>query len=716
MSYSWINRIRVLNSDIIDIDENYEIINTVPGLKTLLYEHQKPIIKAMLDLEQIRKVECIQYETSKHIYEINANAGVLSEAVGSGKTIDILSIILLNKISNIECISQIDLLDKENKGRGNLYPTSIIKKTFHNVLSPTIIFVGVSVIKQWSVAIKTFTNLKFICITNVRELQCLINMMCDNSINKYDIVLVKNGKVTRPIILPSDIILEKRNITASAYIYNLIANMRNICWSRVVVDDFDTINLPRNASIVNGLFTWYISSTRKCMSRTIHSPFYFKNTADLLMYDSYGCSDIMSNDILFNSLNIRNNPDFIKGISKISMPIYYIYKCDNPNLVYLNLLNGMTNTEVAEIVEMINGDAINTAAEKLGIKTHSVADIFQNILGKQFDNYKKATTMLEYLSKIESNENRLQMCDNPVTDDTYTKKDLLKYREILYNYPNLKTMLESTKLEYTELKNTSGVAIARVKSNIKGDECPICTESFSDEENVIVKCCGVILCCMCCFSVVFKNNNYSNAVCSNCRNKITIKDLIYLSEDFDLTKISTEDIDYKIKSSEIKQIKQNPGRTKFEVVINIINNVDITDRKCVDLHFDNILTGNYTHPKCSYNKVLIFTNYDETIESLVDNIKSNNIKYWRLCGTYSKIAKTAELFNNCAETCALIINSTKHCSGLNLQTATDLIFMNKYMDKNVETQAIGRAHRLGRIHKLSIHFILYENEINLLTV
>ena len=79
-------------------------------------------------------------------------------------------------------------------------------------------------------------------------------------------------------------------------------------------------------------------------------------------------------------------------------------------------------------------------------------------------------------------------------------------------------------------------------------------------------------------------------------------------------------------------------------------------------------------------------------------------------GTHKEITATVKLFTNCTKTCSLIINSTTHCAGLNLQTATDLIFAHKIIDTNVETQVIGRGQRIGRTSPLNVHYMLYDNE------
>lgn len=711
---SWINTPRYINNYLADspilIDETYERIEKIDGLKTDLFEHQKPIIKAMYDLENNRDFDVLD----DSVFKVKTNAGVLSEPVGSGKTIDILGLILLKRIPRVmPDISEINLLNiYSNYQLSNLngFYTGIIRKKFFNILHPTIIFTGISVLNQWINSIKVYTNLKYFPVYGVKELQILINKIVDKSINMYDIVIVKNGKISRPVKLPNDIIIEEKNTCKSSlYIYNIITNLRNYCWSRVVIDDFDTIKLPYNAGTLNGLFTWYISSTKKNMPiKNLYNK-QFNTTDNLLLYSNYNCGKIMNNDILFKLLNIRTNSEFNKNSNMLSSPIYYCYVFKNPNNQYMNYLGLMNNAESIEIMEMLNGDAINTAAERLGIKTNNIADIFQNILGKQFELYKKALDVLEYIKFIEDNKHKLKpMSQNPDKDDTYKKSDLFIRREILYNYPNIKNLLDTTKEEYINIKQKSSVSIERVKNNIKEGECPICLSDLIDEEDILIfKCCGNIVCGSCCFGTIFPKKSY-NGQCSNCRSKLNIKSLIYLNSDIDLNKIVEDNINF---DEDIEQPINNSDKLdKYETILKIINGEVISNQIRIDVNVDNVMKGNGKIKNGINNKVLIFANYDETLDKINNILNKNKVKYWKIGGTHSCINTIVNAFNNYEGKCALIINSMRQCAGLNLQTCTDLIFVHKILDKNIETQVIGRGQRLGRKNTLRIHYMFYENE------
>jgi SNF2 family DNA or RNA helicase len=716
---SWVNcKKYIINTNNIGyyLDASYTKIDNIPGLKTTLFPHQKTIVRAMLDLENNRTFDLYDITDT---FGCKTTAGVLSEAVGSGKTIDILSVILMQKIPKVfPDISELKMcVENYNYSyKKKSYYECSIRKKFHNILKTTIIFAGVSVINQWIESIKTFTSLKYFAVFDVRDLQKLINKMADKSINSYDVVIVKNGKVTRSVKFPNYVKIEDKNLDKTTlYIYNIVGNMRNFCWARVVIDDFDTIKLPHNAGIVNGLFTWYISSTKKHMN-VKHNQGKFKTTSDMLMYNNYNCGNIMNNKLLFNNLNICNSPEFVKNTNNINSPVFYAYKFNNPNDQYIGFLSLMGDGEANEVMEMLNGDAIETAAERIGIKTNSVADIFQIMLGKQFDKYKKSINVLEFITEVEPMQGlRTPMSENPDDEDTYKKTDLFIRREILYNYPNLKGLLDGTKEEYTEVRQKSSIAIDRVKNNIKTGECAICANDLDDEEEdtMILKCCGNIVCGMCCFGTIFPKKS-SRGQCSNCRSQLSLTGLIYLNSEFDLNKIVNDDFveenDEEPEPEEKKEI-QKP-RTKMTAIVDIIRGITPVEQILVDVNINNLMKGTHELPEASYNKVLIFANFDETIKKIKETLCEEKIDFWQLGGSHSEIDKTVSLFTKCTHTCVLIVNSMKHCSGLNLQTATDLIFAHKIIDPNVETQVIGRGQRLGRTTTLKVHFMMYENEYN----
>lgn len=737
---------------LIHLNENFSKVDHIPGLKTSLYQHQQTAVMAMLELEMIRDFK------SKN-FNIKYNAAVLSEPVGSGKTIDILSLICLNKIPpNMPQI--IDLKTKPNQKH-----IGFVKCHYKNILKPTLIFVGTSVMKQWENAIKTFTNFKFFSINSVIELKKLLVMISDQTINNYDIILAKNGKITVPITLPDGIKLDKHNKVSTPYIYNIISNLYTYCWARVVIDDFDTIRLPSTANIIHGLFTWYISSTRKSMATKKHDNYIYDSTIEDLSRRPYCCGDIMNDHTLFMGLNVRNNTQFIKSVTNIPSLKFHVIKVTNTNDGILNLLNSMEDSKVNQIIESINADDIESAAQLADIKAVKVVDLFQKILGDKFESYRFAGDILSFIDfqegkederkayanyadhlkiQIENLNNQLEKpidianIDMKILDEkdlegddliicemaklkqqlTYTKKRLLKFEDIEYKYPGVNQLLESTKIEYDEVKKVNGLAIERIKNNIQHGQCPICKQGLGKGDKVIiVKCCSTMFCDTCGIAAqkLDKRYNMLKGKCSNCTAAISINNLIYLGSNFEFSNITNEIFeDEEITKVETVEEKKRPT-TKYTLITDIIKgNVKSEDHIRVDMAIPNMMKGAGYTKEPKIRKVLIFANYEKTIDHVLKELKESNIKHWRLQGGLNEINDTSLAFTNYKEQCALVINSSKHCSGLNLQTATDLVFAHYIIDSALESQVAGRGHRLGRTTPLNIWYVIYKNEYNTL--
>ena len=67
------------------------------------------------------------------------------------------------------------------------------------------------------------------------------------------------------------------------------------------------------------------------------------------------------NPVLFYNLNIRNDPDFVKATNNINSPKFYAYTFNNINNHYMGFLSLMDDNEANEVMEMLNGDAIENS-------------------------------------------------------------------------------------------------------------------------------------------------------------------------------------------------------------------------------------------------------------------------------------------------------------------------------------------------------------------
>jgi hypothetical protein len=278
-----------------------------------LYHHQGIVVKAMYDLEQQGYLKTIIVDTSVNLYVFSTTI-MLAEPLGSGKTIEVLGLIVLSPIPPY------------------IKPTS----KQHVIIKATLIVVGPSVCYQWCSAIEKFTTLSYIRIDNIYQYRkfCLLTPS-----SLPDIVVLKNGTMCDGTI---------KMTTISAM--RAYTKLNNLKWARVVYDDFDVCNMRIDE--IPHLWRVLVSSTDGINNEQ-------RKTFEVRFMDYY------------RSISLK--------IPKIYTTRYTFHNTDGTLVQILGRIDNMD-----DMVEMLNGDAIQTAAERLGIKSKSVADIFSRVLDNNY--------------------------------------------------------------------------------------------------------------------------------------------------------------------------------------------------------------------------------------------------------------------------------------------------------------------------------------------
>jgi hypothetical protein len=146
---------------------------------------------------------------------------------------------------------------------------------------------------------------------------------------------------------------------------------------------------------------------------------------------------------------------------------------------------------------------------------------------------------------------------------------------------------------------------------------------------------------------------------------------------------------------------------KMNILDNTIKNKPKEDKKEDKLKnkIENLINLIKSNMKGKY---LVFSSYDETFNDIIKEFVKNKITYSTILGSVSHINNVIDDFTN--GTINVVMMNAKHYgSGLNLQMATDVVLYHE-MPKELETQVIGRAQRLGRTSSLNVHYLLHENE------
>lgn len=733
MAYTFNNYQHSLGERVV-LNETFEMVNDPPGLKTIkLYQHQRTLVKAMLDLEERRGVvirDNTDYSsiTADPLF-LETSAMVLSAEFGTGKTIMVLAMILYKPIPratpfhvNLCGINCHEMPIYRNRKQPVEFKLEINRRFIGDdvLLKPNLIVVGSSVLIQWQQAIENFTSLKIFMISDYYSLCKFKKIYDENKVNIYDIILLKNGNVTGN--------LNWMDSTTSYHsLISVIGEMTiSKCWSRVIYDDFDTISIPADAHAINSLFTIYISATTRkqkfkpCSTALINRISTGHIPLINISYDHY----------LFTNFNLNNSNEFTEMSTRITIMECYKYVYSNPDDNCLRLLGAMSDEEASNVMEMLNGDAVGTAADALGIKSTSAIDIFQHILQKKYDSYMKNKQILAIIGKIKADilptlgphrknkqhsAEKIRELEKIIVSKRIPPTEMFKFYSL-----TLERFISDQSEEYTYKVEQDGLALERVIDNVKEGECQICRLPLEGEGVFIIRCCGLIVCDVCGIKGnQLKHNGGKNkgiyGTCANCRAHIDPRcDLVFLDPGFDIESIISEkekdivveEIEQEIVDITVKEIKNPKLKALSEIIVGAIPENQIV----VNNNIPKLLRGKISIPQSDdiEKKILVFANYNETLGHIEDLLVDMNVKFLKLGGTYKEKAETVEKFKTYGQ--ILLVNSQQNCAGLNIQFCTDIVLFHRINDENITGQVVGRGQRLGRSHNLKLHYLLYNNE------
>lgn len=289
-------------------------------------------------------------------------------------------------------------------------------------------------------------------------------------------------------------------------------------------------------------------------------------------------------------------------------------------------------------------------------------------------NMKEAITKLNCDVDTEENIVKVLTCN--------IEKDLHNFtKELEYVRGLIPNDLNAHKLRKKNLK----ASIARCKTkletikekieSINKESCFICADDF--DTPTIVDCCKSIFCFKCLLSALNAANNqcpYCRQILDNKKNKYRV-------------------IGKDKKAEETKKEEKKKGGKKF-------CDMDKTDV------LEDILT--YVSKNDDSPKILIFSDYAQTFEKIIGNIKNAGLKHELLSGIPTHISRVIQDFKQGAVN-VLMLDSQHYGSGLNLQDANYLILYHR-MTPELEIQVIGRAQRYGRKTPLRVLYLVNENE------
>tara|TARA_B100001057_G_scaffold169067_2_gene169881 strand:+ start:687 stop:2354 length:1668 start_codon:yes stop_codon:yes gene_type:complete len=222
-----------------------------------------------------------------------------------------------------------------------------------------------------------------------------------------------------------------------------------------------------------------------------------------------------------------------------------------------------------------------------------------------------------------------------------------------HNRNHSQSAIEHHKQKIEELTKQLSEVESKFKERLESD-CSICLGKL--EKPVLITCCQNIMCGSCILE--WKK---THSTCPLCRSDMTADCLTYIK---------------KKHESPSQEKKCNRRKTKPETILDIITNNN-------------------------KGKFIVFSNYSESFGHIHRVLQENNISYKELQGQTSTRNKTIKEFKR-GDIKVMFLNSKNNGAGINLQEATDIILYHQ-LEKDLETQVVGRANRIGRKQELFVH-------------
>lgn len=628
------------------ITNESQMISQPSFIKIPLRNHQRALIHAMAEREQA-SMHGISYNKT-HTY---ANYGVLGDEVGSGKSLVVLGYLAWLKEQGGFTQTRTVLYPKSSK-----HFFTVMKQSSVTKQSPSLIVVPHTIYKQWEDYCKKQTLLNVVFVKSMKSIQaayhssdCSGNLLLKDSFQKADAVLVSNT-------LYNDV--------------TYFAKKQGIQWSRMFIDEVDSIYIPGTNLEPEATFTWFISATwqnfifngtnmrptmlefyeqnvnkfRPELGEWIQSELGAKTFAELASrsYSPYGrwhtnwyrlrsarwLQSYHSAHGLRALVLLHCSKAFMNESRQMPMIHHQTIMCLQP--ASHRVLKGLVSQDIQN---MLHGGNIEGALQSLGVASDTTLNIVEAAEAereKELERLKKTLVFKQSMDYAtpQAKEQAIQ---------------------------NLQGKIQSVEAQLQTFRD-------RLQS-IQSEECPICYEDPNLQAAILTPCCHRIFCAQCMLSSLKRV-----MTCPLCRAGVHTTDLIQI---------------VKEKKKETKKQKETKLLSKHKQLLQFL----------------------VENPKA---KVLVFSRYENPFKILEQECEDVGVSYHTLRGNKDVIASTIRSFEQ-GEKRVLFLSTECAGAGINLVSATHVVLYHA-MTPEEEKQAVGRAYRLGRTEPLQVVRLCHEGE------
>ena len=523
----------------------------------------------------------------------------------------------------------------------------VITRSVQPYVRTSVIVIPHNLCKQWEMYIEQYNP----------NMQCMIvnknNRVHQTNWNNYDLAIV----------------------TCTMY-KNFAKRHEKTTFARVFYDEADSINLP-GCQKLSARFYWFITASYGNLLNPYgaYSKIKFNNGLHKIVEH---CRGLRNNGFIrelfytvyqkptITDFLIAKNDDAFVDRSMALLPLQIeIVECKTPYTISI-----LSNIVDREVIRCLNANNVKRAVQCIHPSQRANEE---NIIELCIDSFKKTlknvTLQIDFTHAMEYDE------------ESERQDELHK--------------LQTTK---SDIENKMIAIRQRVK---EANRCIICYDDIV--QRTVVNCCSNSFCFKC-LSVWLANK----PSCPMCKAPTTIKDMYIIesssegseesggSEDSEGSEDSDNNATKTTKTTKRKKKRTIPVRPDSPSNIIHKNNHKVTN-------LINILKTNVE------KKNLVFSQHDETFETIVIALKEHDISYSFLKGNCVNVTQTMASFKN-GDIRVLLINPEHYGSGMNLECTTDVIMFHK-LESEMEKQVIGRANRYGRTSELNVWYLLHANEI-----
>jgi SNF2 family DNA or RNA helicase len=638
----------------LDAADKHQLTTTSPQadqpshIKITLRPHQRTLLAAARSLEADANITTLKVDEP----QLLTPYGVIADRVGSGKSIVALSLLadppptVKSEVSVMEagaarilrykhrCLPPpVDVTQEMmDISGGKEFMVAMRGGTDRIQTRAALVIVPHTVLPQWDTYIREQTSLKAVVVRRTAD--------CD-----YEHPRFYHNVFSADLVLVSTTMI-KRFIGALLFHGGYASR---IIWSRVFVDEADSITLPIREGDISARFFWFITGSHLNMifSRGIWG------------YRLVG---------LPPDLQARLGTGAVSGITGSATGFAHTMVADSldPILVQPILRNADAWIEQSLAQPVVTHDTVLCKAPaSLGILKNFVTPAALEALHAGDVAGALAALGLEASSK----ESIVEAVTAGLRHDIDQAEKLLAFKHTMdYSSPAAKADgIARAEAKVTALKEKLAALEARV-SGVDSQLCPICYDT--PHTPTLTPCCRQTFCLACVCECVAKK-----PACPLCRVAIkSVKELMVVGAGAGGAGATSA------------EAEEGPP-TKGAALLKLLTAAGPAD------------------------KYLVFSSHEASFKGLREVLGAKGIKCELLSGTAARIQRLRKQFAD-GKVQVLCMNARHVGAGLNLEMATHVVLYHK-MNVEMEQQVIGRALRFERATELRVIHLAHEGETGL---